>query len=315
MAVIAVDTGDVRAARLGRRRRAAGARARRCSRSPTPAGAACARRSASCPRPAAASAARAGAASPARSSTPRRSRAAPPAGRWSTPPGDLLGLNAVRRDGGFILALPADAALRRRAGELARGEAAERPRLGVALAPPRVARKHARRGRAPRSRRPARARRGRRQPGRDGRSRARRPAGPRGRSRARGHGRPVRRARRAPATRSRVAVVRGTEERELEIVLRSRVKQLQFVKSCDILRFRAELRLSRLPYRRHRLREVDAARDPRSRRRPRRASASSSARSRASRRAPSRCACGRSRRRASSRARRSPRSRRASSTR
>jgi serine protease Do len=53
----------------------------------------------------------------------------------------LLGLNAVRRDGGFILALPADAALRRRAGELARGEAAERPRLGVALAPPRVARR------------------------------------------------------------------------------------------------------------------------------------------------------------------------------
>ena len=55
--------------------------------------------------------------------------------------GNLLGLNAVRRDGGFILALPADAALRRRAGELARGEASERPRLGVALAPPRVARR------------------------------------------------------------------------------------------------------------------------------------------------------------------------------
>jgi serine protease Do len=55
--------------------------------------------------------------------------------------GNLLGLNAVRRDGGFILALPADAALQRRVGELARGEAAERPRLGVALAPPRVARR------------------------------------------------------------------------------------------------------------------------------------------------------------------------------
>src|SRR3954471_12587717 len=55
--------------------------------------------------------------------------------------GRLLGLNAVRRDGGFILALPADAALQRRAGELARGEAAARPQLGVALAPPRVARK------------------------------------------------------------------------------------------------------------------------------------------------------------------------------
>lgn len=57
------------------------------------------------------------------------------------PEGNLLGLNAVRRDGGFILALPADAALRRRVDELARGEAAERPRLGVALAPPRVARR------------------------------------------------------------------------------------------------------------------------------------------------------------------------------
>ena len=47
----------------------------------------------------------------------------------------------MRRDGGFILALPADAALRRRVDELARGDAAERPRLGVAVAPPRVARR------------------------------------------------------------------------------------------------------------------------------------------------------------------------------
>ena len=57
------------------------------------------------------------------------------------PDGNLLGLNAVRREGGFILALPADAALRRRAGELARGEVPARPRLGVALAPPRVSRR------------------------------------------------------------------------------------------------------------------------------------------------------------------------------
>ena len=55
--------------------------------------------------------------------------------------GRLLGLNAVRRDGGFILALPADAALRRRVDELARGEVASRPRLGVALAPARAARR------------------------------------------------------------------------------------------------------------------------------------------------------------------------------
>jgi serine protease Do len=55
--------------------------------------------------------------------------------------GRLIGLNAVRRDGGFILALPADATLRRRTQELARGEATARPRLGVALAPARVARR------------------------------------------------------------------------------------------------------------------------------------------------------------------------------
>ncbi len=47
----------------------------------------------------------------------------------------------MRREGGFILALSADAALRQRVDELARGEVSERPRLGVALAPPRVARR------------------------------------------------------------------------------------------------------------------------------------------------------------------------------
>src|SRR3954468_17695641 len=48
------------------------------------------------------------------------------------PDGRLLGLNAVRREGGLILAVPADATLRRRVEALARGEAPERPRLGVA---------------------------------------------------------------------------------------------------------------------------------------------------------------------------------------
>jgi S1-C subfamily serine protease len=57
------------------------------------------------------------------------------------PDGRLLGLNAVRREGGLILAVPADDALRRRADALARGEGGERPRLGVALAHPRAARK------------------------------------------------------------------------------------------------------------------------------------------------------------------------------
>jgi serine protease Do len=55
--------------------------------------------------------------------------------------GRLLGLNAVRREGGLILALAAGEDLHRRAGALARGEVPERPRLGVALAPPRVARR------------------------------------------------------------------------------------------------------------------------------------------------------------------------------
>jgi serine protease Do len=53
------------------------------------------------------------------------------------PDGRLLGLNAVRREGGLILALPADEALR----AVAAGEVRQRPRLGVALAHPRAARK------------------------------------------------------------------------------------------------------------------------------------------------------------------------------
>src|SRR3954468_6565590 len=57
------------------------------------------------------------------------------------PEGRLLGLNAVRREGGLILAVPADAVVRARASALARGEAAGRPRLGLALAPPRHARR------------------------------------------------------------------------------------------------------------------------------------------------------------------------------
>jgi S1-C subfamily serine protease len=53
----------------------------------------------------------------------------------------LLGINSVRLDGGLILALPADEVLRERAEALGRGEAPKRFRLGVAIAPPRVARK------------------------------------------------------------------------------------------------------------------------------------------------------------------------------
>jgi serine protease Do len=55
--------------------------------------------------------------------------------------GRLLGLNALRLDGGLILAVPATAAVKERASRLARGEAPASPRLGVAVTPPRVARR------------------------------------------------------------------------------------------------------------------------------------------------------------------------------
>jgi serine protease Do len=55
--------------------------------------------------------------------------------------GSLLGLNSLRLDGGLILAVPADAATKERVLLLGRGEAAMPPRLGVAIAPPRVARR------------------------------------------------------------------------------------------------------------------------------------------------------------------------------
>ena len=55
--------------------------------------------------------------------------------------GRLLGLNALRLDGGLILAVPATAAVKERTEALARGEAPSAPRLGVAVAPPRAARR------------------------------------------------------------------------------------------------------------------------------------------------------------------------------
>lgn len=54
--------------------------------------------------------------------------------------GKLLGLNTNRLGGGFYLALPADEALRTRVAALQRGESIERPRLGIGIAPSRVAR-------------------------------------------------------------------------------------------------------------------------------------------------------------------------------
>jgi serine protease Do len=54
--------------------------------------------------------------------------------------GRLVGINTHREGEGFYLAIPASAALKERVDALARGEAPRRARLGVALAPPKVAR-------------------------------------------------------------------------------------------------------------------------------------------------------------------------------
>jgi serine protease Do len=55
--------------------------------------------------------------------------------------GRLLGLNTLRLEGGLILALAADGALRSRVGELARGESPQHRELGIALAPAHAARR------------------------------------------------------------------------------------------------------------------------------------------------------------------------------
>jgi serine protease Do len=53
--------------------------------------------------------------------------------------GRLIGINTNRLGGGFYLALPADDALRGRVAALGRGENAERPQLGIGIAPSWVA--------------------------------------------------------------------------------------------------------------------------------------------------------------------------------
>lgn len=55
--------------------------------------------------------------------------------------GRVLGLNTHRTGGGFYVARPIDEALRARLDGLVAGQSFERPRLGVALAPPAVAAK------------------------------------------------------------------------------------------------------------------------------------------------------------------------------
>jgi len=55
--------------------------------------------------------------------------------------GRLLGINTLRLEGGLIVAIAADAELREHVRALARGESPSRATLGLALAPPRVARR------------------------------------------------------------------------------------------------------------------------------------------------------------------------------
>jgi len=58
-----------------------------------------------------------------------------------TAAGQLLGINTNRLGEGFYLAIPADEALRGRTDALGRGESAQAPKLGVAIAPNFVARR------------------------------------------------------------------------------------------------------------------------------------------------------------------------------
>jgi serine protease Do len=55
--------------------------------------------------------------------------------------GGLLGINTNRLGEGFYLAIPADEALRRRVGALARGESVQPPQLGITITPGHVARR------------------------------------------------------------------------------------------------------------------------------------------------------------------------------
>ena len=55
--------------------------------------------------------------------------------------GTLVGIDTHRVGDGFYLALPADDELQRRLDALSHGEVPRRPRLGIAVAPPRVARR------------------------------------------------------------------------------------------------------------------------------------------------------------------------------
>ena len=76
--------------------------------------------------------------------------------------GRVVGVNTHRLEHGFYLARAADESLREAIAAMAEGRRFERVRLGVALAPPEVAARLRRVGRARRARRAARAQRRRR---------------------------------------------------------------------------------------------------------------------------------------------------------
>ena len=131
--------------------------------------------------------------------------------------GRLLGLNAMRLEGGLIIAVPATAAVKERAQALARGEATSSPRLGVAVAPPRAARRMRRAvGLPERSGLLVRAVEDGSPAGAAG-IEARRPARGRRRDGAGRRGRALRGARRSPGDSLELTVVRGTEERTVTV--------------------------------------------------------------------------------------------------
>ena len=75
------------------------------------------------------------------SSTPHRSHAGSSGGPVVDARGNLVGIDTHRVGDGFYLALPADEELRARVEALSHGDVPRRPRLGIAVAPPRVARR------------------------------------------------------------------------------------------------------------------------------------------------------------------------------
>ena len=134
--------------------------------------------------------------------------------------GRVLGINTLRLGDRFALAQPAGAAFQALVARLAAGESPTRRRLGVALAPAHVARRLRRSVGLPE--RDGLLVRGVEDgsPARPGRDRGRRPPGGRRRHRPRDGRRPVRRPRGDAEATLTLTVVRGTDERAVEVQLR-----------------------------------------------------------------------------------------------